>query len=258
MIRYLKGGGSSHLRGICSFTFDLDDGSCEGNAAPRLARSCVLSVSTEGVEDAADQQREPNQSQIDIKTQTSFVGAVESERTEHERSNPDFENAAAGETDLPDEDVKDEDEPEPDEPEADVSQDIPGGSDVDVVEEKGEANDLEPEDEPSERPRSAASPSEPPPEADCEQTCETDTKPAAGEQDVGDVEDDVGIGEDGPEQAEELTELEEEEVKAGRPDVDSQERLVSRTKGHQARTRDSRALRYLKVLQAAVVAHMSA
>lgn len=257
MIHYLKGGSSSHLRGISSVTFDLDDGSCEGSAAPPLARPCVPSVSAEGVEDSADQQREPNQSQIDRKTQTSFVGVVESERTEHERLNPDFENAAAGETDLPEEDVK-EDE---DEAEADVthgSQDIPGGSEVDVVEEKGDANDLEPDGEPSERPRSATPPSEPPPETRCEQTCETGADPAAGEQEDQRThdDDDVGIGEDGPEEAEELTELREEEVNPEGPDLDSSftpsnpERLVSRKRDHRARTRESRALRYVKVLQA--------
>lgn len=272
LIHYLKGESSSHLRGICPVTFDVE----AGFAAPGPAESCILSVSPEAAEDPADQQREPGQSQIDLKTQTSFAG-VEDVCTEQERSSPDVENAAEDETDLPgEEEVKEY------EPEADVLeslQDVPSGSEVDVVEEKEEPqtaqrSDPEPDD-PSERPRSAASPSEPAAAANGGQTCETVAEAEVGELDDGHTgDDDVGIREESPEQAEEQTELKDEAVEAteednpegscsAEPDLDSSitlskhpEGLISRKRDHHARKRESRSLRYLKVLQASVVTQL--
>lgn len=260
------------MRGLCPVTFDVEeDGSRQWNATSRPAESCIRCVSPEAVEDLAEQQREPNQSQTDLKPQTSLVG-VEDVDTEQERSSRDVENAAADETDSTAEgDVKVY------EKEADMlesSQGIPGGLEGDGVEEKQQqltAQRSVPEsDDPCERPRSVMSSPEPAAAANGGQTCETVTKAGVGELD----DDDVGIGEESPEQDANESELKDEAAEkteegnperscSAKPDLDSSftlskppEKLISRISDHHARKRESRSLRYMKVLQASVVTQL--
>ncbi|XP_070763229.1 centrosomal protein of 290 kDa [Enoplosus armatus] len=242
------------LRGICSVTFDVADGSCKGNAALRRAAPYCRSVSSEAVEDPADQQREPKRSQIHRDTQTSFAGA-EDVRTERERSNP---GVAADKTDVSRDHVKE------DETETDVlqsTQDIPGGSEVDVVVENEEpqttrGSEPEPGD-PPERPGSVMALT----------GYKTQNKEDVGElddRDTDDDDDDVGIRKEKPEQVEvkdevvETTKEATEEDNPGQPcsaepDVDSSsilskplQRFISKKRGDGVRKRESRSLRNLK------------
>lgn len=239
----MKGKHSPILRRISSVTLD-GERSHPGNASARPA------MSPEAVEDPPDQQREPNQSQIDTKSENNF------ECTEQERLSPN-----ADETDL----VKEGDGENEQKAEADIlegSQEIQNGSDVVAGERKtSQGSDSKPDD-PLERPRSAASDSE-----DAEgEICE-----AMNETGVGDEEDqhtgdhDAEIGAQSPEQ----TELKDEEVEttkepteeenadrscSAEPEMDSSftlskhiDRLISRERDHQARKRESRSFRYSKV-----------
>ncbi len=234
-----KGSYYQALRGIRSVTFDVADGSCKGNAAPRPAEPYSHSVSPETVEDPAEQQREPKRSQVDRKIQTSFVGA-EGVCTEQERSSIDVtENTAVDKTDVTGEDadhVK-EDEIETE----DTAQDAPGGADVYVIEEKEEPQTTkgskpEPGD-PSERPGSLMSSPEP--------AAATTGDKTVNEVNVDDDrptdDDDVGIREENPKQS-----------CSAEPDVDSTSILSpeSKKRDDRVRKRESRSLRYLKVLQA--------
>lgn len=114
----IEGEHSSPWRGICSVTFDIEDG-----LRPAVSRDLV--------DDPTEQQREPEQSQIGIKAQTSLEGA-EDAFTQQE-STP-----GADEADLTVEGDVEENEKEL---EAGISEDFqesPGVSEVDVVEEKEE------------------------------------------------------------------------------------------------------------------------
>lgn len=251
------------MRGLCPVTFAVEeDGSVQWNATPRPAESCIRCVSPKAVEDLAEQQREPNQSQTDLKPQTSLVG-VEDVYTEQERSDKTDSTA--------EEDVKVY------EKEADMlesSQGIPGGLEGDGVEEKQQqltAQRSVPEsDDPCERPSSVTSSPEPAAAANGGQTCETVTKAGLGELD----DDDVGIREESPEQDANESELKDEAAEkteegnperscSAKPDLDSSftlskptEKLISRKGDHQARKRESRSLRCVKVLQASVVTQL--
>lgn len=168
-------GEHSVLRGISSVTFD----------------------SPEAVEDPPDQQREPNQSQIDIKSETNF------ECTEQERLSPN-----ADETDLAEEGDRENEK----KPEADIlesPQETPDGSDVVAGEQKtSQGSDSKPDD-PLERPRSATSTSEPAEAANVRQTCETVTETGLGDrEDQHTGDDDAEIMAQSPEQ----TELKDEAV----------------------------------------------
>ncbi|XP_044048401.1 centrosomal protein of 290 kDa isoform X5 [Siniperca chuatsi] len=252
---------SSHaLRRICSVTSDVPRGSRKGNAALHLAEPYKRSISSDAVEDPADQQSEPKRNQIDRETQTSFVGA-EDVCTEQERSTPDVsENTAA---DTIGDHIK-EDETETDILES--THDIPGGSEVDVVEKKEEpqttkGSESEPDD-PSERPGSVMASPEP---AAATTSSEIVIKEDVGELDNQDTDDDdVGIREKKPEEAEEQFELKvvettkvatgednPEQSCSAEPDVDSilskhPERFISKKRDDHMRTRESRCLRYLK------------
>ncbi|XP_049928433.1 centrosomal protein of 290 kDa isoform X1 [Epinephelus moara] len=248
-------------RGICSLTFDVMDESCEGNAARCPAVSCSRSVSTEAVRDPADQQRAPKKRRVARQTQTSSVGA-EDVCAEQERLSPDVAQNTAAEDDTTR--VKE------DETEADIlesTQDVTGGSDVDKGEEKEETqttrgSEPDPED-PSERPGSVKSSSEP---AAAETGSETVNKEGGSEHNDPDTEDDdVGICEEKPEEAGEEAELKDEEAEtthyednpepscSADPDVASSstlskhpERFMSNRRDDRVRNRQSRSLRYLK------------
>lgn len=240
------------LRRIRSVTFDVADGSREGNAAPHPADLYSRSISPETVEDPADQQREPKRSQVDRKTQTSFVGA-EDVCTAQERSSLDVaENTTK--TDVTGEEDVDTDYVKEDEIETEEStQDIPGGSDVDVIEEKEESQTTkgsEPEPgDPSERPGSLMSSPEPAAEAT---GSETVNEVCVDDERDTDDDDDVGIREENPKQS-----------CSAEPDVDSSsvlskrpERLISKKRDDRVRKRESRSLRYLKVLQMSIVTQL--
>ncbi|XP_017293928.1 centrosomal protein of 290 kDa isoform X3 [Kryptolebias marmoratus] len=83
---------SSHaFKGICSVTFDVEDGSGEVNPAAQPAESRSRSLSPEAAEDIFDQQREPMHSQADGETRPVFVGAEDVDADG---------NTAAGKTDI--------------------------------------------------------------------------------------------------------------------------------------------------------------
>ncbi|XP_036961834.1 centrosomal protein of 290 kDa isoform X2 [Acanthopagrus latus] len=259
----VKSSSSHTLRGTCSVTFDVEDVSCEGGLALHPAETYSRSVSPETVADTTDQQREPERSQINKKTQTSFVGA-EDVRTEQEPSSPDVAaSTAAAKTDVSrEEDVKEHET----ETEADVESSQACVSDGDVVEEKEEPQDTkvhEPDpNDPSQRPGSATSTSE-------LAMCELLNKEGVCEQHDEDT-DDVGIREEGRklEEAEEQTELRAEAVEATKeategdnpekscpaePDVDSSsilskhsERFIVKKRDDRIQKREHRSFRYLK------------
>lgn len=239
------------MRGVCPVTFDVEeDGSCQWNATPRPAESCVRSVTPDAVEDPAEQRREPDRSQTDLKPQGR-----------------EKEDTAADKTDSTGEDDVKVREKEADMVES--SQGIPGGSEVDEKQQLLTARGSVPEsDGPCERPRSVTPSSEPAAAANGGQTCETVTN--GGEL----ADDDVGIGQESPEEAANESELRDEAVEtaeegnperscSAKPDSDSSvalskppEKLISRKRDHHARKGDSRSLRNLKVLQASVVTQL--
>lgn len=115
----VEGEHSSPWRGICSVTFDIEDDL-------RPAVSCDL------VDDPTEQRKEPEQSQIGIKTQTSLEGEGDT-FAQQEQSTPGADEAdSTGEGDV---------EENEKELEAGISEDFqesPGVSEVDMVEEKEE------------------------------------------------------------------------------------------------------------------------
>ncbi|XP_051237126.1 centrosomal protein of 290 kDa isoform X2 [Dicentrarchus labrax] len=241
-------------RGICSVTFDVEDGPREGNAALRPVNSYSRSVS----QTPADQQREPNPSQIKRKTQTSFVGAGDV-RNKRDQSSPDVaQNAAAGKTDVTREDDVSENETETEADVLESTQDIPVGSEVHVGEEKEESQTTkgsEPGDL-SERPGSDMSSPEPATGATGRRLSETVNKQGTGELADQDTDDDeLGIKKEMPEEAETTKESTEEDnpgkLCLAEPDVDSirckyPERFISKKKDERVRKRESRSLSYLK------------
>ncbi|XP_031135781.1 centrosomal protein of 290 kDa isoform X4 [Sander lucioperca] len=256
------------LRRICSVTCDVADEACEGNAAPHLSESYSCSVSREAVEDPADQQREPKQSQVATETQTSVVGA-EDVCTEQERLSPDVaENTATDNTAVTGEE-DDASRVKEDDTEADTldhPQDIQGGSEVEVVEETRAIKGSEPEpDDLSERLGSVLSTSEP---AVAATGAEALSNEGVGERDDrDDDDDDVGIRDEQTEEAEEQADLKDKEVVTAKeitevhnpepscsaePDVDSSSVLsnhslfIRKKRDDHVRKRESRSLRDLK------------
>lgn len=258
------------MRRICSVTCDVADEACEGNAAPHLSESYRRSVSREAVE--ADQPREQKQSQVARETQTSVVGG-EDFCTEQERLSPDVaENTAADNADV----TREEDDAsrvKEDDTEADTfdhPQDIQCGSEVEVVEETRTIKGSEPEPEdPSERPGSVLSSSEP--------AVAATGAEALNNEGVGERDDDVGIREEKTEEAEEQADLKDKEAVTAKeitevhnpepfcsaePDVDSSSIVsnhslfIRKKRDDRVRKRESRSLRYLKVLQAFVVTQL--
>lgn len=242
----VKSSSSHTLRGICSATFDVEDVSCKGIAALHPAETYSRSVSPETVANTTEQQREPKRSQINKKTQTSFVGA-EDVRTEPSSPNV-AASTAADKTDVSDGDeVEDKEEPQ-----------------------NTEVHEPDPHD-PSQRPGSAMSTSElAMVAATNSQSCEMLNKEGVGEHHDEDA-DDVGIREEGKklDEAEEQTELIDEVVETTKeapegdnplkscpaePDVDSSSilskhpgRFIIKQKDDRIQKRE-RSFRYLKVL----------
>ncbi|XP_041651397.1 centrosomal protein of 290 kDa isoform X2 [Cheilinus undulatus] len=251
-----KSSSSRALREISSLTFDVVDGSCEGNTAQTPAEKCQF---CEAAEDPADQQGEPEQSHTPGESQSSIMGA-EDALTETQRLSPDLaENVAADRADVSREgnDSHPEQEEEGDEADAlESAQDIPGDSEVYVAEEKEEpqnekGSDPDPGD-PSEKPGSAVSSSE---------SAAAVNKEGVGEQDAQDREDDVGTREektDDTEQPDETTKEESEEDNpeqscSAEPDADSSlitskqhETFIRRKRDDRVRKHKSRSHRYLK------------
>lgn len=271
----MKGKSSScALRRTCSVGFDVEDESCEGNAA-----SCPAEVymCCEAVEDPADQQRESKRSQVDRKTQTSFVG-TDSVHAEQERSRRDVaENTPANKTDVSREVHVTENETETEADVLESTQDISGGSEVDVVEEKEEpqtTKETAPKpDDLSERPGSVMSPTEPAVAAMGGQRSEMLMKDSACEldhRDDGDVEIREGKAEEQIEMINEVFETTKEKTeednpeKAGsrEPDESSSmlrkrpERFISKKRHDRVQKQEGRSHRYLKVLQASIVTQL--
>ncbi|XP_013873072.1 centrosomal protein of 290 kDa [Austrofundulus limnaeus] len=84
------------FRGLCSVTFDIEEGSGDVNAAAQPTESCSFLLSPEAAEDTFDQQREPKHSQAAEETHTSFVGAEELWTNQASADG----NTAAGRTDT--------------------------------------------------------------------------------------------------------------------------------------------------------------
>ncbi|XP_076589766.1 centrosomal protein of 290 kDa isoform X3 [Chaetodon auriga] len=242
---------SCALRKVCSVGFDVEDESREGNAAPRRTQ---FYMSCKAVEDPADLQRGAKRSRVDRKTQTS----VERRDDGHAARDVSREvHVTENET----------------EKEADVvesTQDIPGGSEVDVIEEKEEPQTTkgtasEPDDL-SERPGSVTSPSEPAVAAVGGQTCEMLTKDVENRD--TDEDDEVEIREGKSEEAEEQNEMKDEVLEttkeaaeedspgkacSAEPDVESgsvlskgSERFISKRRDDGVRKHERRSRRYLK------------
>ncbi|XP_054864905.1 centrosomal protein of 290 kDa isoform X3 [Amphiprion ocellaris] len=256
---------SQALKGICSGTFDVEDGSCEGNAASRCVESFRDTVSPGTVEDTCGHQREAKQCRTDVETQTSFVC------TEQEGLNLDMtEVTAADKTDVVTEADVDDNYIEEHERQrgADVIKSPQDTKDIPMAEKQEEpqankGSEFEPND-PAERPESVVSPSAPEAVTD-DQTSETVNKDGSGELDGEDTEDDeVVILSEKPKQTEEQIELKDEEHKTAKDikqdipeqscsaetDVDVSAMLSkhpeSRKWDGRVRTRESRSLRYLK------------
>lgn len=224
------------------------------------------------MKDPADQQRKPKQSQVARETQTSFA-AAEDVCTEVERLSPNVaENTAADKTG--EDDVDTTDYVKEGETKADI---YPVSSEVDVVEEKEETRTTKgSEPEPEDLPGRPGSPISSPDSVAAATGAESVNKEGAGERD--DTDDDVGIAEGKPEEAVEQAELKEEAVEttkevtegdnaerscSAEPDVDSSsilgkhpERFIVKKRDDRVRKRESRSLRYLKVLQASVVTQL--
>ncbi|XP_069383983.1 centrosomal protein of 290 kDa isoform X2 [Paralichthys olivaceus] len=260
----VKSSSSQALRGICSVTFDVVDGSCERNVAPHPAKSSSCSVSPEAVKEPADHRRAPKQSKTDRKTQTSFVGE-EDVGLDHEQPSPDeVKNAAANK--MHDE-VDDETQTEAEH--AESTKDVPNASDLDVLEEK-DTKEIEAEsDDPSERPGSVMSSSKPRAAATGHETSEAMTKESAAEPEDRDTDDDddVRIKAEKSEEDNNQVELKDEAVEttkeateednpeqscSAEPDVDSgttqstHPGFIRRRRDECVQKRESRCLRYLK------------
>ncbi|XP_068560642.1 centrosomal protein of 290 kDa isoform X2 [Cebidichthys violaceus] len=229
-------------RGIHSVTFDVLDGSCEGNAAPPPAESSCRPVFSEAGEDSAEQQ-------VAGETRTGFGGADDA-CAEREPLSPDVAGTAepTGEQDA-DADCVQEDEADI----LEMTRDVSFEEEEETLTTKG--SESEPED-PSGRPGSAVSSSEPAATATGAET--------AHKEGVGERDDPVGSGEEKPEQAELNDEVVEttkgateegnpEQSRSAEPDVDSgsipsklPERVVGEKRDAHVRKRESRSLRYLK------------
>lgn len=233
----VKSSSSQTLRGICSVTFDVADGSRKGSAAPRPAKSPSRSGSQKAAEDPADHQREPKRSQTYRKPQASLL--------REKRPRPDVtENTAAKKKHVRGED----DDAEADHVEN--TRDIPCASDLNVLEDKTllsqplttEENNLS----------------------------EAMKAEGAAELDDGDTGDDVGSRTEKSEEADEQVETTEEAAEvahleqpySAEPDVDSSTapskhpRFIVRKRNERVRKRKSRSLRYVKVLQACIVTQL--
>ena len=285
----VKSSSSQALRGICSVTFDVVDGSLERNVTPHLGLSSSCSVSPEAVKEPADHQRAPKQSQTDRETQTSFVGE-EDVCLDHEQPSPGGEeNAAADKT-------HDEVDYEADHVKNDATQteadhvestNIPCGSDLGVLEEKEESTLLSQtqitketeakSDDLLERHRSVMSSPKPRAAATGHETSETMTKESAAEREDRDTDDndddDVRIRAEKKQEDNKQFELKDEAVEttkeateednpeqscSAEPDVESsttQSKHLGfiRRRDECIRKRESRCLRYQKVLQASIV-----
>ncbi|XP_034734111.1 centrosomal protein of 290 kDa isoform X3 [Etheostoma cragini] len=261
-----KSSSSWALRRMCSVTCDVADEACEGNAAQHLSESYSRSVSLGTVEDPADQQREPKQSQVARETQTSVVGA-EDVCTEQECLSPDVaEDTAANNADVTGEEedasqvVEDDTEAET----IDHPRDIQGGSELEEVEETRTIKGSEPDPEdPSERTGTVLSSSEP---AVAGTGAEALNNEGVCERDDQD-DDDVWLREEKTEEAEEQADLKDKEVVTTKdvtevhkpepscseePDVDVSSELsnhslfIRKKRDDRVRKQESRSLRYLK------------
>ncbi|XP_065812706.1 centrosomal protein of 290 kDa [Labrus bergylta] len=244
------------LREISSPTFDVVDGSCEGNAAQSPVEFCHLCKATEG---PAAQQGEPEQGQTAGETQSSIDGA---EDALPERLSPGVEESvAADETDVSKEDV-DTDHMQDNVTETDVMEstpDMPGDSEVYMTEGKEEPQDEEgnypdPGD-PSERPGCVVSSFEPAAASAARGDNMSDAviKEGAGERRDG--ADDVGIGEEMPDDTQQHDETFREASDEDNPQkscsadsssIPSKEPDLSKERDHGVRRHESRSYRYLK------------
>lgn len=221
----IKGVNSFQSGEICSVAFDTTEGS-----NVRDGMSCKLPVSPEVMDDSSEHQKEPNQSQLDGKPQSSPAG-VEEELTQTERQVPDADAADETGEDCNEEKKKGAE---------DIftgSQKIPGDSQDVLVAEREEHEALRAEVEA------------------VEQQAKEET-----EQTKADVEAEAQILEE--------AKLTDEDIKEGNADrsrsaeADSKfaeskhpESFVSLKKDHIWK-RECRSLRHLKVLQTAAVAFL--
>lgn len=257
-----KGISSQALRGICSLTFDVEEGSCDGNATSYPVESSGRSPGTDTAGDTVGHQREPKQSQAHRETRTSFA-AAEDVCSEPQRSSVRETDVTAEEDDGTNHAEEDESQTAADVLES--TQDVPGS------EEKKESQTTKlSEPEPDELSERQGSPSAPEAVTGNE-TTETLNEACVGELDGQDtVDDDVGVMTEEPPKPREQAELKDEEAETTKEateednleqpesDVESftvlskhTERLISRKRDDQKR--DSRSRRCLKVHQASLV-----
>ncbi|KAK5866894.1 hypothetical protein PBY51_011431 [Eleginops maclovinus] len=195
---------SGALRGICFVTFDVADGSCEGNAAQRPAESHGRSVSPEAVGERMDQQREPEQIQVAQETQSSVVGEEDAAGNTEEENTP-------GE-----EDVDGNHGEEDDTDHLESAQDIPVDSGVERDEDIHITEEMEPQDL-SEKPGSGT------------ETVKKEDEGEREDRDADDDDDDDEVEFENPEEAEQQAELSDEVLATtnGVPEEDNAEQPCS-------------------------------
>ncbi|KAM4734681.1 centrosomal protein of 290 kDa isoform 3-T3 [Anableps anableps] len=204
---------SQAFSGICSLTFDVEDGTCIETRTAQDPESCTCSLSPDPAGDILGQQGEPMQSQADGETQSRSAGD-EDAHAEQERSSVDG-NTAPDQTDVDSaaDHVKDEGKILSAQ---ENQQNISVGYEGTVPAEQEEAhntkgNDTHPDDE-SERPESI-----PPPcgtqAATGSRTSESEKKRDVSDPDGEDMDpnDDLRIPPEVPRNAEEEVEVKEEE-----------------------------------------------
>ncbi|XP_047453356.1 centrosomal protein of 290 kDa isoform X3 [Mugil cephalus] len=227
---------SQALRGISSLTFDVEEGSCDGNAASRPVESSSRSPRPQAAGRRVGHQREPKKSQAAGKTQTGSV-AAEDVCTEQRRPSPRVRKFAAyGKTDVTAEEHDDADRSREDERQTAGAR-VASGSEVKAAEEKGEPQTAKP--------------------VTGNEMTETENEACAGDLDDEDtVDDDMGIMTGKPQklkdvEAETKEATEEDNLEQPEPDVDSSAALSKHTERSMSRKEDdgkrgSSSLRYLK------------
>lgn len=235
---------------ICSVTLDTE-GSKAGDGV-----SCKPSVSSEIIDNSTEHQKEPNQNQLNRKPQSSPAGVDEFPETERQ----------VADADPPDETRQGCNEEKEKAVEEDIfkgSQEIPGDSQVDMVEEREEQDVLHKSSselgDPPGRRRADMKSLELSSAADGERTCGPVPEAGVDEEDNEQTKDDVGAETHSPEEAK----LRDEDTKEDNADQSCPaepnseftvskhpESLISRKKDHVWK-RECRSFRNLKVLQTA-------
>uniref|UniRef100_A0A8C6L106 Centrosomal protein 290 n=1 Tax=Nothobranchius furzeri TaxID=105023 RepID=A0A8C6L106_NOTFU len=209
-----RGISSRAFRGICSVTFDVEDGSCEGNAAAPPAEPCSHPRSPETAEEGCGHQGELKQSQTDRES------GAEDACPDLELSNPEDSS-----------DQVQEEEGQKGGDVLDVTEEVTVSPEMTAPEQEGAQPAQGSESAPSERTGSTLS------ESDATAEDEMSQAVSEGDSDPDDADDvDVTVASE----MQEAAELEEKE------DADSSIKLSKGPESFVDTKKDSRAQRYLK------------